>query len=137
MSALLQKLVSFFMSILAFFGILKGNAKPAAGDYEVQKTAVVFALRSNPTTGYSWDVKISGDAVVLSSSDYRQDPGAPNMAGRGGTEYFTLTAVKPGAATVTFSYLRPWEGGPIETRVAELVVDKDLNVTVRSFTEAP
>ena len=41
--------------------------------------------------------------------------------------------MKPGKATLTFTYLRPWEGEAIRTAVAEVPVDKDLNVTVTRF----
>ena len=141
MAAFIQKIIAFFMGILAFFGLVKpgpDHPDPAEWDgtagYAVQDKAVEFSLRENPTTGYAWQYEIEGDCVALTKDDYAQDPSQPGMAGVGGTRYFTFTAEKAGTATVTFTYLRSWETEPpIDTYRAVIEVGEDLVPQVVSF----
>lgn len=142
MLAVFQKIFAFILSVLAFFGLVPKPAAPVSpvapeAAYTAEAGKVEFALRGNITTGYEWTVAIDGDAVALTRDEYVSDPADPGVAGVGGTHYFAFAAAKPGTATLTFTYARPWEtNGPIETRVAVVEVAQDLSVTVRSFTEA-
>ena len=139
MSSILRKIIAFFMSVLAFFGIGKGPAnEPTPDEYKVEGKTVTFCFEANPTTGYGWEVRLDGDAVQKTRDEYVPDDNGQSgvaVAGRGGKQYYAFTAVKPGKATLTFTYLRPWEGEAIRTAVAEVTVDKDLNVTVTHFEE--
>ncbi len=138
MTAFFQKLIAFFMSVLAFFGIGKTNTADVPKDgYKAEGKTVVICLSSNPSTGYGWQTEVEGGSVVLTASRYeeRETPGNVAVAGAGGWEYFTFTAVKAGEATLTFKYLRSWENEPpIKTVTAVVRVDDSLNVTVVSFT---
>ena len=50
--------------------------------------------------------------------------------------YYDFTAAKPGTATVTFTYARPWEATDADrVFVAKLTVAEDLTVIVTSFGE--
>ncbi len=138
MAAFIQKLIAFFMTILAFFGIGRGTAKVPENGYQVNGSQVVVCLTANPSTGYSWEVGIRGDSVKLSGSYFEQKKTQSQvaLAGAGGLEYFTLTAVKPGDATVTLTYQRSWETDPpIRTVTVVLTADEALNLTVTSFTD--
>ena len=138
MTAFFQKLIAFFMSVLALFGFGKTNGSDVPKDgYKAEGKTVTVCLSSNPSTGYGWQTELEGGSVILTSSRYeeKETPGNVAIAGAGGYEYFTFTAVKAGEATVTFKYLRSWENEPpIKTVTAVLSVDEALNVTVVSFT---
>ncbi|MBQ7638662.1 MAG: protease inhibitor I42 family protein [Clostridia bacterium] len=135
MAAIFQKIIAFFMSILAFFGINfggGGNNQPAdePETYVVTESKVEFSFFSNPSTGYTWEVELNGDSVEKTGENFVSDDHA-GMAGAGGTQYYTFTAVHEGVTTVTFRYLRPWEDeDPIETYTAVVRVDADLHITV-------
>ena len=138
MQALFAKIISFFMAILAFLGLVKpetpANVEP--GTYQVNGKVVAFCLDSNPTTGYDWTAVVDGDCVELTRDEYQQDEAAPGMAGVGGRQYYDFTAVKPGTATVTFTYARSWETTDDDiVLTAKITVADDLTVTVSEFGE--
>ena len=138
MSQIFARIVAFFMSILAFFGFVKKGAEPKPDAYTVEKKVVTFCFDSNPSTGYTWTVKVEGDAVALTRDDFvaKEIPGPVAVAGAGGMQYYAFTAVKPGRATVTFTYARSWEQTDADRRiVAVIAVDEDLAPTVESFEE--
>ena len=68
-------------------------------------------LAANHTTGYSWQLAPLPHPAVVETvgSDYQTPPHAPGMAGVGGWEIWTLRALAPHHATLTFHYQRPWE----------------------------
>ena len=142
MRAIFQKILAFFMTILAFFGIhIGGHEQPATtvddnAGYTAEADTVEFALAGNATTGYSWHVEMAGDALELTKENYVSDPAAPGMAGVGGTQYYGFKAVAPGTAVLTFSYFRDWEEDPpVSTYIATVTVAADLTVSVDSFVE--
>lgn len=71
----------------------------------------LIALPSRPSTGFSWTAKSSGAAVAVEGSAYQGPPPSSTMmrVGAGGQQIFVLEAMKPGTATATFAYARPWE----------------------------
>ena len=58
MQAIFAKIIAFFMSILAFFGLVKPTTGPERfeGDYKatVMEEKIEFQLDANATTGYEW-----------------------------------------------------------------------------------
>lgn len=66
-------------------------------------------LKSNPTTGYQWQLAAPLDKSVLElvSSEYI----APNtnLTGADGKEIWIFKAVKSGKTKISFKYVRPWE----------------------------
>ncbi len=138
MQAIFAKIVSFIMAILAFFGLVKPenpvNADP--GTYQINGKVVAFCLDANPTTGYGWTAAIEGDSVELTRDEYQGKQTSPQAAGAGGYQYYDFTAVKPGAATVTFTYARSWETTDADrVLTAKITVADDLTVTVSEFAE--
>ncbi len=137
MQAFFAKIISFFMAILAFLGLVKPTTpteKP--GLYEVHGSVITFCLDSNPTTGYDWTAVLNGDCVELTREEYKQDPSEPGMAGVGGSQYYDFTAVKAGTATITFTYARSWETTDADRTVtATITVADDLTVSVTEFAE--
>jgi predicted secreted protein len=91
---------------------------------------LVFKLKSNPTTGFSWAVaKLSSVAIQqVGKAKYVPDPNP--KVGSGGTDVFTFKAVKAGKATLTFTYQRAWEKNPPVKKVA-------FEVTIVKATPMP
>ncbi len=66
------------------------------------------ALKSNPTTGYSWMPKFDPNYVKLINSKYVPYKTKHGVVGSGGVQIFTFKAIKPGKTTITMQYQRPW-----------------------------
>ena len=141
MPALIQKIITLFMTLLALLGIGNNAANPPAQQADsvascsVSKKSVLFTFVSNPSTGYGWSYTQTGDSVSMTKEEYKSgDMG--NTAGAPGKQLYTFTAEKQGKTTVTFVYERPWENvTPLYTYVAVISVDEDLKVSLDSFTK--
>ena len=83
-----------------------------------------IVLASNPTTGYSWGpAKVSDDKVVkFVSSKFIAKKS--RLAGSGGKEVWTFSALAPGKTTILLQYKRPWEKDkvPIEEVTFTVIV---------------
>ena len=135
MQAIFAKIVSFIMAILAFLGLVKPTTDVVPETYEVNGKVVTFCFDSNPTTGYGWTAAVEGDCVLQTRDEYQGRKTAPQTAGAGGYQYYDFTAVKPGAATVTFTYARPWETTDADRLfTAVITVADDMSVSVTDFT---
>lgn len=135
MTALFAKIISFFMAILAFFGLVKpADDKPVVTDYEdcivevSEKDEVVVALGANPTTGYTWIYETEkGDAAV--TGKYVSSDTTGTIAGAGGTQYFYITPAAPGEYKIVFTYLRTFEkDSELYTHTVEFRVDDAMHV---------
>lgn len=66
-------------------------------------------LRSNPTTGYRWQLadELDENVVKLVGSEFK----APDtrVLGAPGEEVWIFKAVGPGRTTIQMKYVRPWE----------------------------
>ena len=71
---------------------------------------LIISLPSNPTTGYSWQATTSDPNIVdpKGSTNVRPKNAPP---GAGGVQNLTFLALKPGAATLTLVYDRPFDKG--------------------------
>ena len=68
------------------------------------------ALDSNPSTGYSWQIKANDQNILLPLGEPQFSLGNQTpMPGAGGTETFQFKALAKGQTTLTLVYLRPWE----------------------------
>lgn len=137
MQAIFAKIIAFFMSILAFFGLVKPADGPARfdGDFNVTVTEekIEFQLDANATTGYQWGYFIDGDAVEMTDEHYEVYEHEAGMVGVGGVQFFTFTAVKPGRATVTFNYAQNWKEGDAKTLVFRITVSEDMSITYETM----
>lgn len=93
-----------------------------------------LVLSSNPSTGYSWSYTESRKGYLEIIEKYTAN-GEKNLMGAPGTQTFSVKGVKKGTVTVTYEYLRSWEGTPVKTVTVVYYVDKDLNVHVLSRKE--
>jgi inhibitor of cysteine peptidase len=88
-----------------------------------------ISIKSNPTTGYQWELAGPLDEKVVEkvSSEYKPDvPGGSSQPiGGGGVEVWTFRAVGKGGTDIRMKYVRPWErdATPAEERVFEVTVE--------------
>jgi inhibitor of cysteine peptidase len=85
----------------------------AGGQVALQVGQILaVSLESNPTTGYSWQVTHSDDAILqqLGEVEFKQ-AGEEGLVGAGGIETFRFEAVRAGETSLELGYLRPWEEG--------------------------
>jgi inhibitor of cysteine peptidase len=68
-----------------------------------------FKLKSNPTTGYHWQLAeaLDEDIIKLVSSNYIVPK--TSLTGSGGEEIWIFRGIKKGQAKISLEYVRPWE----------------------------
>lgn len=111
--------------ILAFAAALIISA---CGKEAPAPQTVTVTLKSNPTTGYSWQVSQTEELFQVSRS-YLQNEHPEGMVGAGGNETFKFIPLKTGRTEVTLTYARPWEGGEQADQVVYVFeIDHDLQV---------
>jgi inhibitor of cysteine peptidase len=81
-------------------------------------------LKSNPSTGYSWEMSGTPDknvAVFVQKEYAHSDSG---LVGAPGAEHWSFRAVGSGRTTIYFRYVRPWEKSekPANSASYEVVV---------------
>lgn len=87
----------------------------------------IIKLKSNPTTGYSWQLK-PVDSVFIASSQHQFIAAKTKLIGAPGFEEWTFN-LKPTAfskkqkTTLTFVYARPWEKDPKQTRTVTFDIE--------------
>jgi inhibitor of cysteine peptidase len=75
-----------------------------------------IALHSNPTTGYEWQPTFDVGAVELKNHTFISDFPVTQQAshiGAGGTDVFTFEALRGGATSIKFDYVRSFESGSL------------------------
>lgn len=90
------------------------------GRYAVGST-VRISLRSNPSTGYTWKIVDGGGLSV--KDEYVPDSREGTICGAGGTQYYFVTADKPGTYVFVARYARPWEKEAEDPAEFELVFE--------------
>ena len=93
---------------------------------------IIINLDSNPSTGYSWVLKQSGDAeAIVVDQIYTQTDRSIHMTGAPGKDTFIIQPIKSGKLTLVFEYLRPWEEGiaPEKTIEYNFIINEDLSCT--------
>ncbi len=81
----------------------------------MQETQLVVAqgqlftigLRSNPSTGYQWQVHYDSNYVTLISQTFISDPHPPGKVGVGGCDLCIFTALKAGTTVIRFDKISP------------------------------
>ena len=66
-------------------------------------------LRSNPSTGYSWELGPLEDGLFEVESKFEADPHKEYEAGYGGCDIWTFQAEQSGETDISLTYERPWE----------------------------
>ncbi|MBS2100625.1 protease inhibitor I42 family protein [Carboxylicivirga linearis] len=68
-----------------------------------------ISLKSNSTTGYSWQWVNKQSVEAVDSVDWRYTTLNTNLIGAGGTEKWSFKGIKSGVDTLKMIYSRPWE----------------------------
>lgn len=141
MSPFFRKIVAFFVSILAFFGIniniekpdleIRGDGYVYSIDYEDRELDIEFP--ANPTTGFDWTYTMDGSALVLTKDEYDEDDNPLGVAGRGGWHEYEFKAVQPGDATLVFTYARSNSADAAKEFTVKISVDSSYEIKVVSF----
>ena len=82
------------------------------GDFEKNAKVgddVVFSLKANMTTGYSWKL-VSSDDIEMTKEWYEVDAGREGLCGAGGTQFYQFHCDKAGTYKIVLDYQRSWEG---------------------------
>jgi len=88
----------------------------------IVKDAFTIILDTNPSTGYSWDFKVSNeDQVDFLSQDLIMP--ADVMPGMGGKATFTFKALEDGVSTIKFKYGQSWDESTAE--ILDIMVYKN------------
>jgi len=66
-----------------------------------------ITLRSNPSTGYSWEPQFNHTALSLISSVFISDPNPHHLVGVPGSQVFTFHGLAKGTTIVTFQNISP------------------------------
>lgn len=81
--------------------------------------AFAIALRSNPTTGYTWHACVDPRHVDLISQEFERTSEA---IGAGGQEIFTFRPHGPMETVIDFEYRRPWDKETREQKRVQVIV---------------
>jgi len=85
---------------------------------------LMIPLKSNPTTGYRWELAkpLDEDILELVEKEYKEPE--TDLVGADGEEAWTFRAIHKGGTAVALEYVRPWEknGPPTETQTLTVVV---------------
>ncbi len=76
------------------------------------------SLKSNPTTGYRWELAKPLDENILEQVGRKFTRPETDLVGADGEETWTFRAIRKGETAVALGYVQPWEksGTPAETR---------------------
>ena len=139
---MLKRIWSIIMSAVIFLLSLVGIHLGGSGGsaemiaYDDAKKIVTISLFENPSTGYGWQYAAQPESVLLLTADQYESDAPVGVVGAGGVRAFSFVGLKEGTATLTFDYLRAWEGVPIRTVVIEVSVSRGcvLEATLVSDT---
>lgn len=81
-----------------------------------------IALESNPTTGYSWRVMASDEAILKQMGDPTFTPQS-NLMGAPGVEVWKFQAVGAGKVTLKLGYKRWWDNAMQPNPIFEVIVN--------------
>jgi predicted secreted protein len=92
---------------------------PAAPVAVREGQTFALTLRSNPTTGYIWQLTepINERIIRLTGNEYRSDK--TGLMGAGGREIWTFKAVGSGETRINLKYARPWEKDTAPAKTAQ------------------
>ncbi|MEW6716727.1 MAG: protease inhibitor I42 family protein [Chloroflexota bacterium] len=125
--SLLVGLMGIVLLSLSCGGIsqeVKLSAEDVDRQVEISKgQTLAITLRSNPTTGYTWEVSEIHEEVLrqVGETEYKADS---DLIGSPGVEILRFEALNSGSSTLTLVYHRPWEEGvePLDTFSIQVTV---------------
>lgn len=119
--------MKLFKALIILFIILSPTPVLAKKETISVKPGTVFSieLKSNPTTGYQWQVKeLNKYFLELESSTFIPALNEnTNIVGSGGVELWSFKAIKPGQTSISFFYSRSWENKkPIQKKTFNVFI---------------
>jgi predicted secreted protein len=79
-----------------------------------------ISLQANPTTGYKWYADYDYNFLRLDSERFEKEPS--DELGSGGISIFAFLPLKPGKATISLVYKRPWENIVADVRTFQVEI---------------
>jgi len=117
---------------LAADPIVKIDASNNGGTiYLLEGSTLNLTLRTNPTTGYTWDfTKLDQSMLMLISEEHWGFNLAPHVNGAGHMETWIFKAVHVGITTLQLKYYRPWDPKDIAGtyKITIVILQKNLNL---------
>ena len=85
---------------------------------------LIVTLKSNPTTGYDWQVDDLDESVMKLTTQEFKPASDPNRLGAPGQTEFQFQAAGAGTTSLRLIYVRPWEKGvePADTFQVSITV---------------
>ena len=116
-----------------------GSSKKAAADGRTLKTAyteannkdtvalkvgqqIFVTLKENPSTGYSWNVKLA-NGLAMVSTEFTAPSTSPPLAGAGGKRTWVIRADNAGMLKFSGVYVRSWEKKGKKARSFSLTIN--------------
>jgi predicted secreted protein len=110
---------SLFLVVLCVLAVCSRSILRADSQEDVSVTVgeeFMVGLESNPGTGYAWYMAESLPSwLVLVNQTWVADD--PTVVGGPGTSYWTFRATDSGSVTLTFQYMQPWIGTPVNVHI--------------------
>lgn len=126
----MKKSVIFVLSALFLLNFLVATSFAAENTNNVsvqnvkQSQQFQIVLKSNPSTGYCWNVSYNPKYLKLVSQEYVSS-NIDGMVGAPGKQIFTFKALKIGETSVTCNYLRTWENQIVKTEQYKVKIAKN------------
>ncbi len=92
----------------------------------VQGQSVLITLRSNPTTGFRWQVQDAAPGVLRSlGPEVYSNPEDSGLVGSAGQSSWRFAAANPGGGRLLLVYRQPWEPNvaPAQTFECQVTVE--------------
>lgn len=76
----------------------------------IEGETLIIELEENPTTGFSWIFEYDPTVLELIDDEYQPDRAETAISGSGGIHHYEFKGLSEGETTLTFKYLKSWEG---------------------------
>lgn len=102
-----------------------GNTLPDGA--KIEGEILIIELEENPTTGFSWKYNEYDTSILeLLDDEYMPDSVETDIVGSGGIHHYEFRGLSEGETTLTFKYIKSWEGeeSAEDTKTFKVVVDQ-------------
>jgi predicted secreted protein len=126
-----MKRLALILLVCAVLAYGAAQAEEAAG------YGIIFV--ENLTTGYMWTYVVSDESVLaVADAGYAQSEADGAVVGAGGTHAWSVSGLRAGTASVTFTYGPIWESDdPATVVVYTFAADANKNLTLQSIEGMP
>jgi len=103
-----------------------GSAVPDGA--KIEGESLIIELEENPTTGFSWKCDEYDTSILeLLEDEYLPASVETDIVGSSGIHHYAFKGLSEGETTLTFKYIKAWEGDESaeDTRTFKVVVDQE------------